>query len=72
MRMQIAETPAAGIGGIVVKLRQILATITELGTDIRSTEWDEPTLRTALEAAERLARGSGDLIHGSAAKASLW
>ena len=56
LRMQIAEMPAAGIGGIVVKLRQVLATITELGTDIRSTEWDEPTLRTALEAAERLAR----------------
>ena len=30
MRMQIAEMPAAGIGGIVVKLRQVLATITEL------------------------------------------
>ncbi len=56
LRMQIAEMPAAGIGGVAVKLRQVLATITELGTDIRSTEWDEPTLRTALEAVERLAR----------------
>ncbi len=66
--MQIAEMPAAVIGGVVVKLRQVLATITELGTDIRSTEWDEPTLRTALEAAERLARGGGALIHDNAAK----
>ena len=72
LRMQIAEMPAVGIGGVVVKLRQVLATITELGTDIRSTEWDEPTLRTALEAAERLARGDGALIHDSAAKASPW
>ena len=68
LRMQIAEMPAVGIGGIVVKLRQVLATITELGTDIRTTEWDESTLRTALEAAERLARGGGALIHDSAAK----
>ncbi len=60
LRMQIAEVPAVGIGGIVVKLRQVLATITDLGTDIRTTEWDEPTLRTALEAAERLARGGGE------------
>ncbi len=66
--MKIAEMPAAGIGGIVVKLRQVLATITDRGTDIRSTEWEEPTLRTALEAAERLGRGGAALIHDSAAK----
>jgi len=34
----------------------------------RSTEWDEPTLRTVLEAAERLAHGGGALIHDSVAK----
>ena len=68
LRMQIAEMPAAGIGGIVVKLRQVLATITDLGSDIRSTEWDEPTLRTALEAAERLARGGDALVHDNEMK----
>ena len=61
LRMQIAETPAQGISGIVVKLRQVLATMTDYGSDIRSTELDEPTLRTALEAAERLAHGAHDL-----------
>ena len=57
LRMQIAETPAQGIGGVAVKLRQLLATMTELGSIVGSTEWDEPTLRTALQAAERLAGG---------------
>ncbi len=66
LRMQIADTPAHGIGGVAVKLRQLLATITELGCDIGSTEWHEATMRTALEAVERLAR-SGVLIHDSAA-----
>ena len=59
LRMQIADTPAHGIGGVAVKLRQLLATKTELGCDFGSTEWDEATLRTALEAVERLA-GGGD------------
>ena len=57
LRMQIADTPAHGIGGVAVKLRQLLATKTELGCDFGSTEWDEATLRTALEAVERLADG---------------
>ena len=57
LRMQIADTPAHGIGGVAVKLRQLLATTTELGCDFGSTEWDEATLRTALEAVERLAGG---------------
>ncbi len=68
LRMQIAKTPAQGIVGVAVKLRQLLATITELGCDFGSTEWDEATIRTALEAAERLARGGSPLIHDSAAK----
>ena len=68
LRMQIAETPAQGISGIVVKLRQVLATITEYGSDIRSTEWDEPALRTALDAAERLARGAHVLTHDNGVK----
>ncbi len=59
LRMQIADTPAHGIGGIAVKLRQLLATIAEPGYDFGSTKWAEATIRTALEAAERLA-GGGD------------
>ncbi len=35
---------------------------------IRSTEWDESTLRTALEAAERLARGAHGLTHDNEVK----
>ncbi len=61
LRMQIAEMPAHGIGGVAVKLRQLLATITELGCALGSTEWDQATLRTALEAVERLA-GGGDHV----------
>ncbi len=68
LRLQIAKMPAQGIGGAAVKLRQLLAAITEIGADIGSTLADEPTVRTALEAAERLARDSGALIHDSAAK----
>ena len=59
LRVQIAEMPAHGIGGVAVKLRQLLATITELGCDFGSTEWAVATIRSALEAAERLA-GGGD------------
>ncbi len=57
LRMQIVDTPAHGIGGVAVKLRQLMATSTELGYDFGSTEWAEATIRTALEAAERLAGG---------------
>ena len=65
LRMQIAETPAQGIGGVAVKLRQLMTTITGLGSLIGSTEWDEPTVRTALEAAERLAGGGGPAGDGA-------
>ncbi len=65
LRMQIADTPAHGIGGVAVKLRQLLATTTELGCDFGSTEWDEATLRTALEAVERLAGGGGPAGDGT-------
>ena len=68
LRMQIAEKPAQGITGIVVKLRQVLATMTDHGNSIRSTEWDEPTLRTALDAAERLAQGAHGLTHADGVK----
>ncbi len=59
LSMQIARTPAQGIGGIAVKLRQLMATITELRYDFGSTEWAVATIRSALEAPERLA-GGGD------------
>ena len=65
LRMQIAEMPAQGIGGVAVKLRQLMMTITGLGSLIGSTEWDEPTVRTALEAAERLAGGGGPAGDGA-------
>ncbi len=65
LRMQIAETPAQGIGGVAVKLRQLMTTITGLGSLIGSTEWDEPTVRTALEAAERLAGGGSPAGDGA-------
>ncbi len=70
LRMQIADTPAYGIGGVAVKLRQLLATTTELGCDFGSTEWDEATLRTALEAVERLA-GGGDPTSDGAPKGGM-
>ncbi|MCZ6467315.1 MAG: hypothetical protein O6829_08600 [Alphaproteobacteria bacterium] len=69
-RMLIADTPAQGIGGVAVKLRQFLATITELSAAIGSTEWDEPTIRTALEAAEHLARDGGYLAGDGAQNGS--
>ena len=70
LRMQIAEMPAHGIGGVAVKLRQLLATITELGCALGSTEWDKATLRTALEAVERLA-GGGDPAGRGAPKGGM-
>ncbi len=65
LRMRIAEMPAQGIGGVAVKLRQLMTTITGLGSLIGSTEWDEPTVRTALEAAERLAGGGSPAGDGA-------
>ena len=65
LRMQIAEMPAHGIGGVAVKLRQLLATKTELRCPFGSTEWDEATLRTALKAVERLAGGGGPAGDGT-------
>lgn len=65
LRMQIAEMPAHGIGGVAVKLRQFLETKTEMRCPFGSTEWDETTLRTALEAVERLAGGGGPAGDGT-------